>query len=77
MRDVRKEDVLYTAWRAAPNVELEDAESNCSSDSLSALNLSYSSSSFDWSGGGIDTPEAHKTMVELGEDTYRAIPLPA
>ena len=60
---------LYTAWQVAFNVELENAESNCSSDSFSALNLSYSSSSFDWSGGGIDTPEANKTTEELGEDT--------
>ena len=51
------------------NAELEDAESNCSSDSLRALKLSYSSSSFDWSGGGIDTPEVHETTEELGEDT--------
>ena len=51
------------------NAELEDAESNCSSDSFSALDLFYSSSSFDWSGGGIDTPEAHETTEELGEDT--------
>ena len=60
---------LYTAWQAVFNAELEDAKSNCSSDRLSTLNLSYSSSSFDWSGGGIDTPEAHKTTEELGENT--------
>ena len=60
---------LYTAWRAVFNAELEDAESNCSSDSFSALDLSYSSSSFYWSGGGIDTPEANEMMEELGEDT--------
>ena len=51
------------------NAGLENAESNCSSDSFIALNLSYSSSSFDWSGGGIDTPEANETTEELGEDT--------
>ena len=50
-------------------MEQEDAESNCSSDSLSALSLSYSSSSFEWSGGGIGTPEAHEMTKELGEDT--------
>ena len=60
---------LYTAWRAVFNAELEDAKSNSSSDRLSALNLSYSSSSLDWSGGGIDTPEAHETTKELGENT--------
>ena len=60
---------LYTAWRAVFDAELEDAESNRSSDSLSALNRSYSSSSFDWCGGGIDTPETHETTEELGEDT--------
>ena len=49
-------------------MEPEDAESSCSSDSLSTMNLSYSSS-FEWSGGGIDKPEAHKTTEELGEDT--------
>ena len=59
---------LYIAWRAVFNAELENAESNCSSDSFSALNLSYSFSLFDWSGGSIDTPEANKTE-ELGEDT--------
>ena len=52
--------------------ELEDAESNSSSDSLSALNLSYSSSSFDWSGGGIDMPEANETTEELSEDTVES-----
>ena len=57
-----------TAWRAVFNAELEDDENSCSSDSLSTLNLSYSFSSFDWSGGGIDTPEAHETTEELGED---------
>ena len=60
---------LYTAWWAVFNAELENAESNCSSDSFSALNISCSSSSFDWSGGGIDTPEANETTEELGEDT--------
>ena len=50
------------------NAELENAESNCSSDSFNALNRSYSSSSFDWSGGGINTPEANETTEELGED---------
>ena len=60
---------LYTAWRAVFNAELENAESNCFSDSFSTLNLSYSSSSFDWSGGGIDTPEVNETTEELGEDT--------
>ena len=60
---------LYTAWRAVFNAELENAESNCSSDSFSALNLSYSSSSFDCRGGGIETPDANKTTEELGEDT--------
>ena len=60
---------LCTAWRAVFNAELEKAESNCSSDSLSTLNLSFSASSFDWSGGGIDTPEANETTEELGEDT--------
>ena len=68
-RDVRSRIFLYTAWQAVFNAELENAESNCSSDSFSALNLSYSSSSFDWSGGGIDTPEANETTEELGEDT--------
>ena len=60
---------LYKAWRAVFNAELENAESNCSSDSFSSLNLSYSSSSFDWSGGGIDALEANETTEELGEDT--------
>ena len=60
---------LYTAWQAVFNAELEDTESNCSSYSFSVLDLSYSSSSFDWSGGGIDTPEANETTEELGEDT--------
>ena len=60
---------LDTAWRDAFNCGLENAESNCYSDSFSALNLSYSSSSFDWSGGSIDTPEANETTEELGEDT--------
>ena len=59
---------LYTAWWAVFNAELENAESNCSSDSFSALNI-YSSSSFDWSGGGIDTPEVNETTEELDEDT--------
>ena len=60
---------LDAAWRAVFNAELENAESNSSSDSFSALNLSYSSSSFDWSSGGIDTPEANETTEELGKDT--------
>ena len=51
------------------NAELENAESNCSSNSFSALKLSYSSSSFDWSGGGIDAPEANETTEELGKYT--------
>ena len=53
------------------NVEQENTESNCSSNSLSALNLSYSSSSLYLSGGGIDTPKAHETAKELGEDNVK------
>ena len=48
---------------------MEDTESKCSSNSLNALILSYSFSSFEWSGGGISTPAAHETTEEIGGDT--------